>query len=79
MDQSKLVSIIVPTYNRLDYLKLTLQSMLGQTYQNIEVIVVDDGSEGDENERYCEQFPKIRYIKILDLLPLQSQTTNILL
>jgi len=64
MDQSKLVSIIVPTYNRLDYLKLTLQSMLGQTYQNIEIIVVDDGSEGDDNERYCEQFPEIRYIKI---------------
>lgn len=64
MDQSKLVSIIVPTYNRIDYLKLTLQSMLSQTYQNIEVIVVDDGSEGSHNERYCKQFPKIKYIKI---------------
>jgi glycosyltransferase involved in cell wall biosynthesis len=64
MDQSKLVSVIVPTYNRLDYLKLTLQSILGQTYQNIEIIVVDDGSKGDDNERYCEQFSKINYIKI---------------
>ncbi|MBL4663078.1 MAG: glycosyltransferase [Flavobacteriaceae bacterium] len=64
MDQSKLVSIIVPTYNRLDYLKLTLQSLLGQTYQNIEIIVVDDGSDGDDNKRYCEQFSKINYIKI---------------
>ena len=64
MDQSKLVSIIVPTYNRLDYLKLTLQSMLEQTYQNIEIIVVDDGSKGDDNERYCEQFSQIKYIKI---------------
>jgi glycosyltransferase involved in cell wall biosynthesis len=39
-----LVSAIVPTYNRADTVGQAVESILGQTYKNIEVIVVDDGS-----------------------------------
>lgn len=64
METPALVSVIVPTYRRTSYLKLTLESILAQTYSNIEVIVIDDGSPRDENKNLCASFSKVRYIKI---------------
>ncbi|UWY28607.1 glycosyltransferase family 2 protein [Flavobacterium sp. TR2] len=44
------ISIIIPTYNRVDVLVETLNSVLGQTYKNWECIIVDDGSEDNISE-----------------------------
>jgi len=62
--ENPLVSVIIPTYNRDYYLRLTLASIANQTYQNFEVFIIDDGSPNDEAQKNCEGFPKVTYIKI---------------
>lgn len=44
MTNKKLVSIIVPCYNNESTIKETIDSIVGQTYENIEIIIVNDGS-----------------------------------
>lgn len=41
---SKLVSVIIPNYNSINFIKETLDSVFDQSYENIEIIIVDDGS-----------------------------------
>lgn len=53
------VSIIIPCYNQAQYLPQCLESALGQTYDNIEVIVVDDGSTDNSYEVALRYFEKI--------------------
>ncbi|MEH2347704.1 MAG: glycosyltransferase family 2 protein [Nostoc sp.] len=45
--QQPLVSVIIPTYNRPEYLKQAIASAIQQTYQNIEIIISDNCSEGN--------------------------------
>ena len=63
MKTKPLVSIIIPVYNGEKYLKQAINSALNQTYKNIEVIVVNDGSS-DNTEKIAKSFKnKIVYIK----------------
>lgn len=59
-----LVSVLIPTYNRPEMLRLTLDSVLNQTFSDFEVIVVDDGTPSGENEGICKAFQKVQYFKI---------------
>ena len=50
-----LISVVVPVYNCEDSLHLTLESLLQQTYTNIEIILVDDGSK-DRSGVLCDRY-----------------------
>lgn len=59
-----LVSIIMPSYNTAQYIAETIQSVINQTYQNWELIIVDDCSTDNTDIVIGEiKDPRIRYIK----------------
>lgn len=45
MNHSPLVSIVIPCYNHAQYVQETIQSVIDQDYENIELIIIDDGSK----------------------------------
>lgn len=53
--KNDLVSIIIPVYNVAQYLRECLKSVLDQTYKNLEIIVIDDGST-DDSLTICYSF-----------------------
>lgn len=60
----KKVSIIIPVYNVQEYIEECMESVIRQTYQNLEIIVVDDGSK-DDSLMICKQYAvKDKRIKI---------------
>jgi len=61
-DMSELVSVIIPVYNSAQFLKESLESIINQTYQNIEIICVNDGSTDDSLEILKQYSDKITII-----------------
>ena len=59
------VSIVIPVYNGSNYLREAIDSALAQTYKNVEVIVINDGSnDGGKTDKICKSYGnKIRYFK----------------
>ena len=64
MEQKPPISVILPTYNRASELGRSMQSVLDQTYDNLELIVVSDGST-DETEQVVKNFtdPRVRFVQ----------------
>ncbi len=64
--QEDLVSVIIPVYNSEKFIKETLNSVLNQTYKNIEIIIINDCSiDNSENiiKSYCSKYKNIIYYK----------------
>ena len=61
---SKSVSIILPTFNRENYLQRSIDSVIAQSYENWELIIIDDGSSDNTKkllEPYLVKFSNIKY------------------
>ena len=64
MKSTSLISVIVPSYNAESFLDETLKSVLSQTYENWECIIVNDGSTDNTEEiakKWCEKDSRFRY------------------
>ena len=64
MTEKKLISIIIPTYNRPKYLQKAIETIIKQTYSNFEIIIIDDASTLD-SKNIVESFKdkRIRYFR----------------
>ena len=59
MTQNQLVSVVIPVYNSEKYLEKCLDSILEQTYQNIEIIAIDD-----ESKNHYEVLKKVQKLNV---------------
>lgn len=60
-----LISIIVPIYNQIKYLDRCMKTILNQTYNNLEIILVDDGSTDGSSELCEEYYRKFDNVKVI--------------
>lgn len=56
-EQQPLVSIVIPCYNHAQFVQETIQSVIDQDYENIELIIIDDGSKDNSVEVIQEMIP----------------------
>ncbi|OAD46132.1 glycosyltransferase family 2 protein [Polaribacter atrinae] len=61
MSKEPLVSVVIPTYNRQEFLEEAILSVVNQSYNNIEILVIDDGSKENYAEVICNKYKKCHY------------------
>jgi glycosyltransferase involved in cell wall biosynthesis len=73
-----LVSVIIPTFNRANLVKEAIESVLAQTFQDVEIIVIDDGST-DETKEVVSKMPsdKTHYIYQNNMGPAAARNAGI--
>ena len=64
MTKKPLVSVIIPVYNVAPFLREALDSVLAQTYKQLEILVVDDGST-DGSSRICDEYRKDSRVTVI--------------
>ena len=70
-------SIIIPFYNRLNWTIEAITSVINQTYKDIEIIVIDDGSEDDFGETIKQLDGRIKYLKQKKLGPSSARNLGV--
>lgn len=66
MANNKTVSVIIPVYNNQNYIKASVNSLLNQSYKNIEIIVVNDGSTDNTQKVLEENYSNVSTVKIIN-------------
>ena len=72
-----IVSVIIPTYNSVQYLGEAIESVFLQTYQNLEVIVVDDGSTDDTASFMNAYRERVKYLRQQNQGPSKARNAGI--
>lgn len=72
-----LVSIVIPFYNNLHWLEEALESVYLQTYTNYEILVINDGSELDDEQFLRDHQSRIRYFKTENFGPAHARNYGI--
>ena len=81
MQNLELISVIVPVYNVEKYIRECLDSIVNQTYKNLQIILVDDGST-DNSGKICDEFARKTVVlqlfikRIRVQVPLKTQVLN---
>jgi len=63
MDTPPTVSVIIPVFNAERWIAQTLDSVLAQTYQDFEIIAVDDGSTDSSAAAILQRYPMVKYVR----------------
>ena len=63
MTDYKKLSVIIPNYNNEEYLEKSIESLINQSYSNLEIILINDSSNGNCDEIANKYKDKIKYIK----------------
>ena len=79
MKRKALFSVIIPLYNKADYILKTLSSIIYQSFEDYEVVIVDDGSTDDSVEKICLHFQdeRIRIISQDNSGPAKARNTGV--
>ena len=77
---NSLVSVLIPAYNHEKYVQEAIKSIINQTYQNIELIIIDDGSKDNSWQKIQEMKVECekRFVRVVFKTKINEGTTHTL-